>query len=140
MRTSNRERILKLKCRSHGRKRWRGDVICSVCGRVFQTSDERAPRYATELCPCGHRLMPKAGDAEWVEIDPNSLPEAQKQAWEMFQEAKRLFNEALQVNAPAGSKIVFSDKRGKLSIATVKGATASAKPKLTLAKYLEMNR
>ena len=58
----------------------------------------------------------------------------------MFQEAKRLFNEALQVNAPAGSKIVFSDKRGKLSIATVKGATASAKPKLTLAKYLEMNR
>ena len=47
-----------LQCPRHGDRKWQGHVMCDACGRVWQTEDERAPRFAPETCPCGVALMP----------------------------------------------------------------------------------
>jgi hypothetical protein len=45
-------------CRSHGRKRWQGHIVCEACGRKFSTHDPALPTHAPEVCGCGARLMP----------------------------------------------------------------------------------
>ena len=51
-----------LQCDAHGHKPWRGTVLCSRCRKVYQTHDDGADHYATELCACGVRLMPSERD------------------------------------------------------------------------------
>ena len=40
--------------------------MCDACGRTYQTTAERQPGHAPEICRCGQRLMPpsaeRAGD------------------------------------------------------------------------------
>lgn len=56
-----------LTCGTHGRRKWNGHVMCSNCGRVFQTANANKPRFAPFECKCGAQLMPdeedRVGDA-----------------------------------------------------------------------------
>jgi hypothetical protein len=47
-----------LKCKTHGTRPWRGEVVCNACGAVYQTHDAGAARFAPEDCACSARLMP----------------------------------------------------------------------------------
>ena len=47
-----------LDCGAHGKRPWKGHIVCASCGRVYQTSDENAPHFAPPDCVCGARLMP----------------------------------------------------------------------------------
>lgn len=49
-----------LHCAKHGPRRWQGHVMCDACGRTYQTTNERQPGYAPEVCRCGQRLLPPA--------------------------------------------------------------------------------
>lgn len=67
-------------------------------------------------------------DAQWIEIDPATLPEGVRKDYEAYKEEYRLakiaretFEEALraQANVPEGKKLVFGYNFGKLSVAIV---------------------
>jgi hypothetical protein len=49
-----------LRCEKHGSRTWRGHIMCDACGRTYQTTDEKQPGYAPEVCRCGKHLMPPA--------------------------------------------------------------------------------
>jgi hypothetical protein len=49
-----------LRCRTHGVLPWTGTIVCWRSGHVFQVLDRTAPRFASNDCPCGLRLMPGA--------------------------------------------------------------------------------
>lgn len=49
-------------CEKHGSRTWRGHIMCDACGRTYQTTDERQPGYAPEVCRCGQRLLPPAAE------------------------------------------------------------------------------
>jgi hypothetical protein len=49
-----------LRCRTHGDLPWSGTIACWRCGHVYQMLDRTAPRFASNECPCGLRLMPGA--------------------------------------------------------------------------------
>ena len=51
-----------LRCEKHGSRTWRGHIMCDACGRTYQTTDEKQPGYAPEVCRCGKRLMPPAAE------------------------------------------------------------------------------
>lgn len=54
-----------IRCGNHGEEPWVGDIVCSVCGAVWQTCDEHSPRYAPRTCSCGAALAPE-GDEEFT--------------------------------------------------------------------------
>ena len=94
--------------------------------------------------------MAKAqSEAQWQEIDPESLSDELRLAYELYKEkareAARLrtefekgMNEALAEALPAGHKVVFGYRFGKLSMAVVKDE-GKAKPqgKASLGDYLK---
>lgn len=51
-----------LVCGTHGRRPWKGHIVCANCNRVFQTQNPDEPRYAQDVCPCEAQLSP--ADAE----------------------------------------------------------------------------
>jgi hypothetical protein len=51
-----------LECATHGSRKWQGHVVCDGCGRVYQTSDDKKPRFAPMTCVCGAALMPPASE------------------------------------------------------------------------------
>lgn len=57
--TDDKPRVIRLlKCASHGDRKWQGHVMCEACGKIYQTSDPKKPRFAPPTCPCGQLLMP----------------------------------------------------------------------------------
>ena len=75
---------------------------------------------------------------KFVEIEIGSLSTEQRAAWDMLMAAKAEFKATLQSLAPAGRKIVFSDKYNKLKIAVTAAPKANAdKPKLNLSQWLD---
>ena len=46
-------------CGSHGKRRWRGDVVCSACGRILdiKAHDRGAGITQTVMCKCGAVLV-----------------------------------------------------------------------------------
>ena len=82
--------------------------------------------------------FPKS-DLEWVNVTVSTdLDEQQKEAYEMFQEAKKAFEDTMQGYAPAGHRAVFSyrGKDGTFGMAMAKAP--SAKP--TLAQWLAQRK
>lgn len=65
---SKDEKPLTVDCATHGRKAWRGDVICTNCNRLYQTEEPTQPRYAPRVCECGVRLMPGRGKNKTAEF------------------------------------------------------------------------
>ena len=70
----------------------------------------------------------RQNDAQWIEIDPATLPESVRKDYEAYKEEYRLakiareaFEEGLraQANVPEGKKLVFGYNFGKLSVAIV---------------------
>lgn len=51
-----------LTCGTHGNRKWNGHVLCSSCGRVWQTSHPNKPRFAPFECKCGAQLLPDKED------------------------------------------------------------------------------
>lgn len=76
---------------------------------------------------------------QFVEVEIDSLSPDQRVLWNELVIAKKAFGASLQPMAPAGRRVLFSDKYNKLKIATVAMASASAKPKLSLADWQAMN-
>lgn len=56
-----------LTCGTHGNRKWVGHVMCSNCGRIWQTQNAKKPRFAPFECKCGAQLRPdeedRVGDA-----------------------------------------------------------------------------
>jgi hypothetical protein len=51
-----------LKCGTHGKRPWNGEVVCSACDRLYTTHDHKLKNHAPEICMCGRPLMPPATD------------------------------------------------------------------------------
>lgn len=51
--------------------------MCEACGETYQTTDDRAPRYATDVCSCQRQLMPprqdRVGDSLGLSVDVGVL-------------------------------------------------------------------
>lgn len=47
-------------CATHGRKPWRGEIVCAACERVYTTHDDTLPTDAPEMCSCGSALLPSS--------------------------------------------------------------------------------
>ncbi len=58
--TTDTRKRMKLRCLRHGKKPWRGDIICEKCQRVYLRADENVFPTAPEsgTCICGVRLFP----------------------------------------------------------------------------------
>lgn len=82
----------------------------------------------------------------WIEIDPASLTSAQQSAYAAYKAAYKVmksereaFETAMQVDCPAGKRIVCGYNFGKLSVAIDDAkpeATSKAKGTQTLAAFL----
>lgn len=44
-------------CSVHGRQEWKGHLICSSCGAIYQSPPDDPFRFPSD-CPCGARLAP----------------------------------------------------------------------------------
>jgi hypothetical protein len=76
---------------------------------------------------------------EWVNVTvATDLDDAQKEAYDMFQEAKTAFEDMMQAYAPPGHRAVFSHrgKAGTFGMAMTKAATA----KPTLQQWLAQRK
>ena len=73
---------------------------------------------------------------QFVEIDTDSLSAEQQAKWAALLAAKAEFKASLQVLAPAGQLVQFSDKYGKLKIALTKASATSAPAKQSLADFI----
>lgn len=89
---------------------------------------------------------PRTNDLTWVEIDINSLDEAQRMAYDEYKaiyakmkEARKYFEDEMQELAPDGKRLVFGYNFGKLSVAVADKAEEKAKPqaKQSLGEYLK---
>lgn len=90
--------------------------------------------------------MAKQTDATWFEIDPSTLDETAKRAYDTYKalyrqakEARQSFETIMQGTADLaqGKRMIFGYNFGKLSVAVVNGeAKSEAKPKLGLAQFL----
>jgi len=58
-RTTSSEGRRHVRCDRHGTCAWLATIVCANCRRVFQTADERADRFAPEVCPCRSQLLPR---------------------------------------------------------------------------------
>ena len=83
-------------------------------------------------------------DANWLTINPATLAEDDqrrhadyKAAYAMMKEAKAKFEDAMQVNAPDGQRLIFGYNFGKLSIALVADERKPVKGVLSLADFLQ---
>lgn len=88
-------------------------------------------------------------EAQWQEIDVNSLDESLKTAYELYKEAAREaaklrasfeqdMNDALADALPQGHKVVFGYRFGKLSMAVVRDESKpKAQGKQSLGEYLK---
>lgn len=82
----------------------------------------------------------------WTEIDPASLPEHVKMAYDAYKvsyramkEARVAFEDTLQPGAPVGKRIVCGYNFGKLSVALADAEVAKAKATTgDLAAFLAM--
>ena len=73
---------------------------------------------------------------QFVEVAIDTLNAEQREAWDCLMEAKAAFKLTLQSLAPAGKRIVFSDKYNKLKIGAANMAQAKSAA-LTLAQWQE---
>jgi hypothetical protein len=72
-----------------------------------------------------------------VPVQLETLTNEQRDAWDYYLEAKQALNTALNVNAPAGKKIVFTGKYNVLKIAMVSKAQPKAQTKaVSLGEWL----
>jgi hypothetical protein len=57
-----------LDCGEHGKRPWKGHVVCDASGAVYHTSEPDGARHAPRTCTCGVQLMPRmAGDkSNWT--------------------------------------------------------------------------
>jgi hypothetical protein len=51
-----------MKCGTHGKKPWKGTIVCSACNLPWQMLDEHGPYYAPRVCTCGAQLMPASAE------------------------------------------------------------------------------
>ena len=51
-----------LRCGIHGKKPWKGTIVCSACSLPWQMLDERGPYYAPRVCTCGAQLVPAGAE------------------------------------------------------------------------------
>jgi len=94
-------------------------------------------------------MAKQASDAQWQEIDVNSLDESLRTPYELYKEAAREaaqlraafekdMNDALASAIPQGHKVVFGYRFGKLSMAVVKDESKpKAAGKQSLGDYLK---
>lgn len=85
-------------------------------------------------------------EAQWVELDPATLPEQAKKLYQAYKDAYKVvtqnreaFETVMQAGVPEGSRIVFGYRFGKLSAAIVPDDRKPAKAKATtqsLAEFL----
>lgn len=85
-------------------------------------------------------------DAVWVQLDPESLNDAQRDAYDVYRrfrkqagEAKGRFEATMQGDVPEGQRMIFGYNFGKLSVAVVENDRKPAKAKqaaMPLAQYL----
>lgn len=75
-------------------------------------------------------------DANWVNIDVDTLPNEIKQAhasykraYAMMKEARTFFEEQMAKDIPQGQRMIFGYNFGKLSVAVVEDDRKVAKPK-----------
>jgi hypothetical protein len=47
-----------LHCKHHGDQPWKGTIVCTACGQVYQVLDAHSPRHAPQTCVCRVRLLP----------------------------------------------------------------------------------
>ena len=48
-------------CDTHGKKPWRGELVCARCQRVYTTHDPSLPTHGKEICACGARFIGPKG-------------------------------------------------------------------------------
>jgi hypothetical protein len=55
--------VQKIRCGSHGKVPWYGDVVCIKCGAVFMRDGDSYPEAPEDgSCTCGTRLFPDRDD------------------------------------------------------------------------------
>lgn len=77
-------------------------------------------------------------NAQWVTIDPASLPQEQLRAYDAYKvkyremkEAREAFETMMQLGVPEGSRMILGYNFGKLSAAIVPDDRKPAKSKVT---------
>jgi len=46
--------------------------MCDACGRTYQTTAEKQPGHAPEICQCGRRLMPPSTEGAGNILGPRT--------------------------------------------------------------------
>jgi len=52
-------------CKEHGKKPWRGDLVCGKCGKIHFIVEETGehPSMPDDVCPCGAIMFPVRNEA-----------------------------------------------------------------------------
>lgn len=54
----HRDGTYSLNCEAHGRRKWRGDLICAACKRIYP-GDVNGKTTAPVTCECGALMIPR---------------------------------------------------------------------------------